>query len=93
MLHLGVQNNREFACVCVCVCAYSIIYRDYYLGPNGESNPGPLAPKASIIPLDHSAINLYHTFNILPYLSYTRQDFSESVSKALPKDLAIREGL
>ena len=24
-------------------------------GPHGESNPGPLAPKASIIPLDHAA--------------------------------------
>ena len=24
-------------------------------GPTGESNPGPLAPKASIIPLDHTA--------------------------------------
>ena len=26
-------------------------------GPHGESNPGPLAPKASIIPLDHAASN------------------------------------
>ena len=28
-------------------------------GPNGDSNPGPRAPKARIIPLDHLAILTY----------------------------------
>jgi hypothetical protein len=33
--------------------SYHEFYRIWGYGPSGELNPGPLAPKARIIPLDH----------------------------------------
>ena len=39
-------------------------------GPSGESNSGPLAPKARIIPLDHKATeNVAHMVPIRNFLS------------------------
>ena len=40
-------------------------------GPSGESNSGPLAPKARIIPLDHKATCF--GFSLLLFLNETRQ--------------------
>ena len=37
-------------------CGKKYNYSNSILGQNWESNPGPLAPKARIIPLDHSGI-------------------------------------
>ena len=39
---------------------------DKTVGPDRDLNPGPLAPKARIIPLDHRAIRSPHFFSFWP---------------------------
>ena len=39
------------------------------MGPVRESNPGPLAPKARIMPLDQQASHTEKGVNLITYLS------------------------
>ena len=50
------------------------------IGPNRDLNPGPLAPKASIIPLDHQAVRCLRR----PELTH-RNDIEPTRNPRLPK--------
>ena len=47
--------------------------RKYVFGPVRESNPGPLAPKARIMPLDQQAFAYIKVLNILVRKKYRFQ--------------------
>ena len=53
-----------------------------FLGPVGESNPGPLAPKARIMPLDQQA---FHTITVCELKSNYEDDGYQSILEKLIK--------
>ena len=57
-LNLWVHSTVDFKSTSLTTRTHCLLKND---GPTRESNPGPLAPKASIIPLDQPAFHAYTT--------------------------------
>ena len=51
------------------------------IGLNRDLNPGPLAPKARIIPLDHWALKMLEDTTWMNYLNTTLYDLSSETQK------------
>ena len=67
-----------------CQLTWSFLPLEYdKSGLNRDSNPGPLAPKARIIPLDHWAADSVSS-SILQFLRIDKREYSSLRSRELP---------
>ena len=75
----GMRHHQNTLSVSLSVCPL-------FCGPSWESNPGPLAPEASIIPLDQTADARWNKTCI--YKFYSKTSSSRAFRDALSGDLS-----